>query len=137
MEGTICQVIPPFKNLAIARLPHSLNPSEAAVPWSCIDGAGQTIGLLEFDTFVQSDVVITSPWSFSSTEINQLSKVDVNGGVPTPGPDQQEVLLDIAATLGIAPGAQTVVYDAPFDGGRQLRSVSQPDDHGQGDDHQQ
>jgi hypothetical protein len=117
MEGTICQVIPPFKNLAVVRLPHSVNPSEAAVPWSSVDGSGQTIGVLEFDTFVQSDVVnylslIGSP----STEINQLSKVDVDGGVATPGSGEDEVLLDVDTTLTLAPGAQTVVYDAPFAG---------------------
>src|SRR5580704_13490805 len=95
-----------------------------STPWSSVDGSGQTIGLLEFDTFVQSDVVNSLAFfGQPATLINKLSKVDVNGGVPTPGPDQQEVLLDIAATLGIAPGAQTVVYDAPFDGGASFEAL--------------
>ena len=95
-----------------------------STPWSSVDGRGQTIGLLEFDSFVKSDVVNSLAFfGQPATLINKLSKVDVNGGVPTPGPDQQEVLLDIAATLGIAPGAQTVVYDAHFDGGASFEAL--------------
>ncbi len=79
-------------------------------------GAGQKIGLVEFDNFHPSDVsnyisLIGAP----ATEIANLSEVNVNGGV-SPGSDEDEVLLDIDAELTLAPGAQTVVYDAPFAG---------------------
>jgi hypothetical protein len=47
--------------------------------------------------------------------INQVSQVPVNGGAPL-GPDQADVLLAINTILGIAPGAQVVVYHAPFAG---------------------
>jgi hypothetical protein len=81
-----------------------------------VDGTGQTIGLLEFDTFVQSDVAnflafVGAP----ASEIGNLSTVPVNGGA-TPGADQSEVLLDIDTVMTIAPGAKVVVYDAPFSG---------------------
>ncbi len=95
-----------------------------STPWSEANGAGQTIGLIEFDTFAQSDVVNTLAYfDEPSTLIGQLSKVDVDGGVPSPGPEAAEVLLDIETTLGIAPGAQTFVYDAPFGGGASFEAV--------------
>jgi hypothetical protein len=80
------------------------------------DGTGQTVGLIEFDTFQTSDVadflsLIGSP----ATLINNVSEVKVNGGA-TPGQGQTEVLLDIDAVLSLAPGAQIVVYDGPFTG---------------------
>jgi kumamolisin len=88
-----------------------------SVPWNQVDGTGQTIGLLEFDTFNASDVSDYLALAGQSPAlINQLSVVPVNGGVPAPGPDQSEVLLDIDTTLTLAPGANTVVYDAPFEG---------------------
>ncbi len=84
--------------------------------WRSIDGTGQTVGLLEFDTFNQSDVVdylalIGAP----ATQINNLTQVHVDGGA-TPGANQAEVLLDIDDVMSIAPGAKVVVYDAPFTG---------------------
>jgi hypothetical protein len=114
--NTICEVIPPVP-AAVARSPHSLNASKAAVASASIDGSGQTIGVLEFDTFIQSDVAnYLSLLGSSPTEIDQLSKVDVDGGIAAPGSGEDEVLLDVDTTLTLAPGAQTVVYDAPFAG---------------------
>ncbi|MGA2225316.1 MAG: protease pro-enzyme activation domain-containing protein, partial [Syntrophobacteraceae bacterium] len=85
-------------------------------PGVVFDGTGQTVGLIEFDTFQSSDVanflsLIGSP----STLINNVTEVKVNGGAP-PGLTQDEVLLDIDTVLTIAPGAKVVVYDAPFTG---------------------
>ncbi len=82
--------------------------------WNNVDGTGQTIGLVEFDTFQTSDVVdylamIGAPTS----QLSNLSQVHVNGGA-TLGPNQNEVLLDIDDVLTIAPGAKVAVYDAPF-----------------------
>jgi hypothetical protein len=82
-----------------------------------IDGTGQTIGLMEFDTFSASD--ITNYLTFigaDAAQINNLSSVPVNGGA-TPGANQSEVLLDIDTVMTIAPGAKVVVYNAPFGGG--------------------
>ena len=82
------------------------------------DGTGQTIGLLEFDNFQMSDVSdylnLVQP-AVRTAPITNLSVVPVNGGTP-PGPDQDEVLLDIDTVMVSAPGAKVAVYDAPFTG---------------------
>jgi hypothetical protein len=76
-------------------------------------GAGQKVGLLEYDTFHQSDVVdlFTLFPGFGNLAAN-LSQVHVNGGASL-GAGEREVLLDIVAVLSFAPGASVVVYDAP------------------------
>ena len=79
-------------------------------------GAGQKIGLLEFDNFHPSDVqnflqLVSRPNQFA-----QLSQVHVNGGAGAPGAEQAEVLLDIDVVMSLAPGAQVIVYDGPFHG---------------------
>ena len=93
------------------------------LPWEGIDGTGQTIGLVEFDNFVMSDIqnylaFVNQPASL----INNLSVVNVNGGTGV-GAGESEVLLDIDTTLTIAPGAKTVVYDAPFNGRGSFQDV--------------
>jgi len=103
-----------------ASVSHPKPPADTAKPPAAdatpITGAGQTVGLVEFDSFVQSDVVnYLSLLNMPPTLINNLSKVDVNGGV-APGDEQPEVLLDIGAILTLAPGAKVAVYDAPFSG---------------------
>ncbi len=92
---------------------------QAAVctPWSGVNGSGQIVGLVEFDTFNPSDVAdylntIGKPASL----LANVTEVPVNGGVATPGANQSEVLLDIDEILTLAPGAKIVVYDAPFTG---------------------
>jgi hypothetical protein len=87
-----------------------------APAWQGVDGTGQTVGVVAFDTFLMSDVQdFINFLGHPTTQINQLSQVHVNGGA-NPGPNQNEVLLDIANVLGIAPGANIVVFDAPFTG---------------------
>src|SRR5262249_43447340 len=76
---------------------------------------GQTIGLIQFDNFDRNDVV---NWltvaGLPATTINQVRTVDLFGGTgASNGGGTQEVLLDIAAALGMAPGANIVVFDAP------------------------
>lgn len=79
-------------------------------------GAGQKVGLLQFDSFLASDVADFLVLAGApATQINRLSLVNVNGGAP-PGPDQSEVLLDINAVMTMAPAADVVVYSAPFTG---------------------
>jgi kumamolisin len=91
------------------------NPSP--LPWAGLDGTGQTIGLVEFDNFETSDVSDYLAFTNEPASlINNLTEVNVNGGTSA-GPNQDEVLLDIDTTLTMAPGAKTVVYDAPFNGG--------------------
>ncbi|HUA33021.1 MAG TPA: protease pro-enzyme activation domain-containing protein [Candidatus Binataceae bacterium] len=100
--------------------PQTLNAKPSRLNF---DGTGQTIGLVEFDSFVQSDVTnYLALLGLPSTLINNLSKVDVDGGV-SPGPNQAEVLVDINAVLTTAPGVKIVVYDAPFTGAGSFQAV--------------
>ena len=81
------------------------------------DGTGQTVGLVEFDGFYQSDVSdYLATQGAASTEIDNLSVIPVNGGVSTPGSGEAEVLLDIDTVMSFAPGAKVAVYEAPFSG---------------------
>jgi hypothetical protein len=83
---------------------------------STVDGTGQTIGLLEFDTFNLVDVKdYLALTGLPAARIGQVSQVHVNGGAPA-GPNQAEVLLDVDDVITAAPGAKIVVYDAPFSG---------------------
>lgn len=79
------------------------------------NGAGQKIGLAEFDNAYFTDV---SNWlnyvGLPQSLMNQLSEVNVNGGTPSSGGNGTvEVLLDIDTVMGMAQGAHYVVYDAP------------------------
>jgi hypothetical protein len=80
-------------------------------------GTGQKIGLVQFDSFRVSDVANFLAFiGFAPSQINRLSEVKLNGGAAL-GPDQSEVLIDIAQVMTLAPGASIVVYDAPFSAG--------------------
>jgi kumamolisin len=79
-------------------------------------GAGQTIGITSFSDFDVNDVRdLIAYLGAAPEEINRLSRRSLNGGAPL-GPGQVEPLLDIAAVMATAPGANIVVYDAPFTG---------------------
>ncbi len=76
----------------------------------------QKIGLLEFDTFHQSDVANwLSMLQLDPSQLSRLSEVPVDGGLASPGPGEGEVLLDIDASLllTLRSQANVVVYDAP------------------------
>lgn len=80
-------------------------------------GTGQTVGLVQFDTFHRSDIEdFLTLFGASLDAMDHLSEVAVDGGVATPGAGESEVLLDVTAIMSIAPGADIVVYSAPFDG---------------------
>jgi hypothetical protein len=104
-------------SLSSIRAPHAGGLSRAgrSPRGGAPDGTGQTIGLVQFDTFVTSDVrdflaIAGAP----ADQIDRLSQVHVNGGVAVPGAGESEVLLDINVTMGLARGADIVVYDAPL-----------------------
>ncbi len=86
--------------------------------WQGADGTGQTVGLLEFDTFHLSDVAdYINLIGLPANKINDVAQIHVNGGSGSePGAGVDEVLLDIGAVLAIAPGAHIAVYDGPFTG---------------------
>ncbi len=91
-------------------------PARTVTRGAALDGSGQTIGLIEFDSFRQSDVFDYFAYlGFPGYGQLHLSEVKVSKGA-APGPDEDEVLLDIDTVLTLAPGAQVVVYDAPFSG---------------------
>lgn len=84
--------------------------------WRNLDGTGERVAIIGFDTFLLSDVEnYLALMGFPAAQITRLSRVAVNGGAPL-GETQTETLLDIAAVFAIAPGADVVVYDAPFSG---------------------
>ena len=59
--------------------------SQRAMPCPCRSPPAQKIGLLEFDTYHQSDVADwLSLLGIAPTELARVSEVPVNGGVPAP-----------------------------------------------------
>lgn len=83
--------------------------------WKDVTGAGQKIGIVAFDTFDVADVADYLELFGMPSVLGNLSQVHVGGGA-TPGANQDEVLLDVDTVLMLAPGAEVVVYDAPFTG---------------------
>ena len=86
-----------------------------------LTGAGQTVGVIEFSSYAQSDLASTLATEGLSSHINQVTQYPVAGGAPvadcsfTSGCAATEALLDIAAVLGIAPGASVSVFIGPAD----------------------
>lgn len=86
-----------------------------------LDGSGQTIGLIEEDTFKYSDVENWLKFArLPANSINNLSVVSLVGGASPsgcvetdPGCGTTEALLDIEAAMGIAQGAKVVVFSVP------------------------
>ncbi|HZZ10977.1 MAG TPA: protease pro-enzyme activation domain-containing protein [Paraburkholderia sp.] len=103
-----------------------LNGADPPPPaWQDADGTGQTIGLVEFDTYTPSDVAdYIDLIGLPAAKIGDVSQIHVDGGAgATPGANQDEVLIDIDAILTLAPGAKIAVYDAPFDGSANFQGV--------------
>ncbi len=80
-------------------------------------GQGQVLGLLEFDTFYQSDITAwENDYSLTPTYAS-IVPVSVDGASPsaTPGSGQGEVTLDIDMLLSLAYNASQIrVYEAPL-----------------------
>ena len=75
------------------------------------NGSGQTVGLIEFDGFKQSDI---DAWTNYFSQPSVTPKVvSVDGGVSSLGSGQLEVTLDIQAVAATAPAASQIVYEAP------------------------
>lgn len=84
----------------------------AYVPGTPLTGAGQSVGLLQFDAFYPSD--IATYVSQAGLPTIPLVVVPINGGVGTPGSGNAEVALDIEMVMSMAPGLSKVyVYEAP------------------------
>jgi len=84
----------------------------AYVPGTSLTGAGQSVGLLQFDGFYQSD--ITSYENQAGLPNVPITVVPVDGGIGTAGSGAVEVSLDIEMAISMAPGlAHVYVYEAP------------------------
>ena len=81
-----------------------------------LDGTGQTIGLIEYDNYDDSDVEAwLSLVGLPKSTMNRLSRSPIDGGrTASNGGGTTEVLLDIDAALGIAQGANVVVFVTPY-----------------------
>jgi uncharacterized repeat protein (TIGR01451 family) len=84
----------------------------AYVPGTTLTGAGQNVGLLQFDGFYASDIAAYT--SQAGLPGIPVTVVPVDGGVSTPGSDNGEVCLDIEMVMSMAPGVAGIyVYEAP------------------------
>ncbi len=83
----------------------------AYAPNVVVTGAGQTVGLLEFDGYYAAD--ITSYEALASLPNVPLSNVLLDGYNGNPGSANIEVALDIEMAIAMAPGlSQIIVYQA-------------------------
>ena len=84
----------------------------AYVPGTSLSGAGQTVGLLQFDGFYPND--ITAYENLTGRPNVPITIVPIDGGVTTPGFGVGEVSLDIEMVISMAPGISGIyVYEAP------------------------
>jgi hypothetical protein len=73
-------------------------------------GVGQTIAIVEFEQYLQSDInAFESCYGLDSSIRNVL----IDGGAPGPAPGSGEAALDIELASFNAPGASLLVYQAP------------------------
>jgi hypothetical protein len=85
---------------------------KAYVPGTTLTGAGQSVGLLQFDGFYTNDIATYE--SQAGLPNVPLTVVPIGGGVPTPGTNNFEVCLDIEMAISMAPGLTRIyVYEAP------------------------
>ena len=85
----------------------------AYVPGTLLTGAGQNVGLLQFDGYNANDIASYIAQAGISTSV-VLTNIPIDGGVSTPGPNNVEVCLDIEMVIAMAPGVSKIfVYEAP------------------------
>lgn len=76
-----------------------------------LNGAGQTIALVELDGYTASDITAyTQSFGLPTPSIRNVTLDGFNGA---PGANAAEVSMDIELVSAIAPGAQIVVYEGP------------------------
>lgn len=87
---------------------------KAYVPGTQLTGTGQSVGLLEFDSYYSSDITAYNNQIGLAVGGPQLVNVSVDGGVSQPGAGNGEVALDIEMVIAMAPGVSKIyVYEAP------------------------
>jgi hypothetical protein len=90
-----------------------------------LNGSGQTIALIEFDNYNAPDLISTLIASGLPTNLsNQVSTINVNGGTIATPNKTTEVLGDIVSALGVAPGANIIVFDTYYQNGTQLDLIN-------------
>jgi subtilase family serine protease len=88
------------------------NDFRAAYSVGPLTGVGQTVGLLQFDSYYPADIAAYE--SQAGLPAVPLVNVAINGGVSTPGSGNNEVALDIEMVVSMAPGvSQIILYEAP------------------------
>jgi hypothetical protein len=88
----------------------------AYAPGVTLNGAGQSVGLVEFDTYYASDIskYLALPSSGLAGASVTLTNVVIDGPLGSPGDGNTEVALDIDMAISMAPGLSSViVYEAP------------------------
>jgi hypothetical protein len=89
----------------------------AYVPGVPLAGAGQTVGLLEFDGYYSDDIAQYAKLAGIFLPGNMLRNIYIDGFSGTPGPANAEVALDIEMVLAMSPEvSQIIVYEAPDSG---------------------
>lgn len=88
------------------------NDFRTAYSVGSLTGAGQTVGLLQFDGYYPADIV--NYQNLAGLPNVTLTNVAIDGGVSTPGDGVGEVSLDIEMVMSMAPGvSKIIVYEAP------------------------
>jgi subtilase family serine protease len=91
----------------------------AYAPGVTLTGAGQSVGLVEFDTYYPSDIsqyLALTNGGLAGTNVT-LTNVVIDGPLGSPGDGNVEVALDIDMVICMAPGLSSVmVYEAPNNG---------------------
>ncbi len=76
-----------------------------------LNGEGQVVAIASLDTFDPADIETYD--GLAGTSGPSVERIAVNGGVETPGDDQDEVSLDVEIVRAVAPKAQILDYEAP------------------------
>ena len=86
---------------------------QAYVPGTALTGAGQSVGLLEFDGFNVADITNYANTLGFTNNPPPVTVVPVDGGITVTGGNVGEVTLDIEMVLAMAPGVSNIyVYEA-------------------------
>ncbi|MDE3066802.1 MAG: hypothetical protein KGJ60_04535 [Verrucomicrobiota bacterium] len=110
----------------------------AYVPGTALNGSGQTIGLLQFDGYLASDIAEYESLAGRTNVPLQNVLLDGFNGQPTGNGGEVEVSLDIEMVVSMAPSlAKVVVYEAgPFGFPNDILNEMANPTHGEGLPHQ-
>jgi subtilase family serine protease len=86
----------------------------AYAPGVTLDGAGQAVALVEFDSYFTNDILAYE--KLAGIAPVAITNVIIDGLQGRPGSGEEEVATDIELAMGMAPGlSQILVYEAPYD----------------------